>query len=91
MMKSNVFSSIDYSDYDADYCSDIDANHANVGTCKHDSFFNNYAKLQEMGRFKDTNLRFCCNDHEYVFMDLCKVRNNSDINLEASFNEIHYF
>ena len=65
----------DYDSYDDnyDYCSDIDEAHALTGECKHDEFFDERKELQEIEKFKDTKLRFCCNDHAYVFKDQCRV------------------
>ena len=66
---------LDYDIYDYDVCLNPDEAHVTTGECSHDEFFtsNNIPKIQELETFKNSKMRFCCNEHEYVFKDYCEV------------------
>ena len=65
----------DYGSYyeDYDYCSTPDHAHVNTGECSHNEFFS-LQKIKEMKSFAGSDVKFCCENHEYVFKDLCKVK-----------------
>ena len=60
----------DDAEYD-DYCSSDYAD----GTCSHDSLFDPVVTkpIKQREKFKDTKARLCCENHGYIFEDICEV------------------
>ena len=73
-----AFRYIIFADYYDDYdeCSHQDANLYTGGeNCAHDEFFSSETikPIKELEHLKKSKIRFCCNDHGYVFTDPCPV------------------